>query len=74
MLTLGQLSILSGVLKYNKESESDSTLGIVHIVVYFAILLIIEVIYRIYRARKPKQFTQPEKTMTVAEFERLIRE
>jgi membrane protein YdbS with pleckstrin-like domain len=69
-LILAQVSILTGVLMYNSDNSRDSPLGVVNIIVFFASLLIIEIIYQIYRFRKPRPFPVPTDTMTCDEFNR----
>jgi hypothetical protein len=63
------VAILTGVLYYNDDySTNDSPLGLVHIIAFFAVLLVCELIYQIYQRRRPAPFIVPEKTMTIDEF------
>ena len=48
MLILGQVSIVLGVLRSNEKYGYESPLGIIHIVLWFALALFVEIAYRIY--------------------------
>ena len=72
MIILGQISIILGVKQWNEiysTDGKDSPLGIIHIVLYFTILLCIEVGFRVFKSRRPKPYTVPnDKTMTIDDF------
>jgi hypothetical protein len=69
MLILGQVSILTGVHQYNeKYSTEESPLGIIHIVIFFALLVVFEIYYQIFNFRKPSPFSTPKDSMTLEDF------
>jgi|LauGreDrversion4_2_1035121.scaffolds.fasta_scaffold1328283_2 hypothetical protein len=45
MLILAQVSILTGVFVYNENNSTKSPLGIIDIIVFFAIVIIMEIFY-----------------------------
>ncbi len=69
MLILGQVSILLGVKSYNDEfSPNPSPLGIINIIIFFALLFISEIYYQVYLLKKPEPFPSPSDTMTLEAF------
>lgn len=65
MIILGQVCILTGVHEYSeKYTTSESPLGIINIVLFFAILLVCEIIYQYFQYKIPRPFPKPEKLMT----------
>jgi cytochrome b involved in lipid metabolism len=74
MILLGQVSIVTGVITYNSSNSPRSPLGIIEIVIFFALLIIMEVIYQVYQRKRPQPFKIPEKTMTVEEFNKNVAE
>lgn len=73
MIALGQVAILTGVLIYNEKNSKSSPLGIIDIVVFFALLIVIEIYYQIYQWRRAKHHKIPDATMTSDEFHRRVR-
>jgi cytochrome b involved in lipid metabolism len=74
-VVVGQLAIFTGILYYNDDySANESPLGIVHIIAFFALFTVCELIYQIYQCRRPARFILPEKTMTSDEFNKLVHE
>jgi len=68
-LILGQITILLGVLRWNDKYGDESPLGIIHIVLWFAFALLVEIAYRVYQRRKPLGYVVPGgAVMTVEEF------
>ena len=59
MLILAQVSILTGVFVYNENNSTKSPLGIIDIIVFFAIVIIMEIFYQIYLRRPSKPFKYP---------------
>ncbi len=49
-------------------------MGIIDIVVFFALLIVIEIYYQIYQWRRAKHHKIPDATMTTDEFHRRVRE
>jgi hypothetical protein len=73
MIILGQVCILTGVHEYNHSFTKDpSPLGIINIVVFFALLLFCEIAYQIFLYRRPKEFPSPAATMNVSEFDQKV--
>ena len=68
MIILGQVSILTGVLIYNSNNSTKSPLGVIDIIVFFAIVLITEIFYRVYLWRRSKPHKIPDATMTIDQF------
>jgi cytochrome b involved in lipid metabolism len=61
-------------LNYNEKNLNHSPLGIIDIILFFAIILIIEIFYRIYLSRPYKPHKIPDATLTPDEFNRKVRE
>ena len=75
LLLVGQLAIITGVLYYNDDySANETSLGIIHIITFFAVLVLCELIYQIYQRRQPAPFIVPERTMTSDEFNKNFQE
>lgn len=73
MIILGQVAIVTGVKEYyDIYTLTSSPLGIIHIVVFFALILICEVSMRLYKMKEPNSFRKPEITMTVDEFTNIV--
>eukprot|EP00347_Sterkiella_histriomuscorum_P007376 403349177 len=73
LIVISQISILLGVQAYNKRYERDDyDLGIGHIVLFFGLLLICEVIYRVQRKRLV-EYAPVKVTMTNKEFKEHIK-
>jgi hypothetical protein len=53
---------------YNELYQGDSPLGVVHIVIWFGLIFLIEIAFRIYQARKPRPFNLPTTTMSLQDF------
>jgi hypothetical protein len=58
---------------FNEKYESDGedlsfNIGIIHVVLYFAIILILEILYKLYNRRRPQLYKVPKDTMTLSDF------
>jgi len=47
-------------------------LGIINIVIFFALLVIFEIYFQLFKYWKPSPFRQPEQTMTLADFNQKV--
>jgi len=73
MLILGQVAILSGVHQYNEKYTTEtSPLGIINIIMFFALLVVFEIYFQIYKYRKPSAFRNPNLTMTLEDFNKQV--
>lgn len=45
MIAVSQASLITGVLHYNDKYFESSPLGIINIVIFFALLIVVEVLY-----------------------------
>jgi hypothetical protein len=73
MVLVAQVALITGVNHYNERYYADSMLGAVNIIVFFSLLIVIELIFRLIR-RSEIRFKEPMRTMTTEEFENLIKQ
>ncbi len=66
------MTILLGVIEYNElyETGGYSHLGVVNIIVFFGILLLMELAFIIYKLRKPEPVEKPDRVVSLQEFRR----